>query len=126
MNKKIKKISKVLLGVLLGVFALYLGKVFWIYFLFSFGTIVSALVIPVMLGYIYIGIGLIRFKKWAQCMFFTIVLIAILVEILLVLVEGPTGNPVEGLSHCIFWVSLVAIPVFGISALIRRMRDKSR
>lgn len=121
-----KNIFKTVLGTLLAGLALYLGRVFWIYFLFSFGTIASILIIPVMLGYMYIVISLARFKSWAWGMFFTIVTLAVLIEILLVLVEGPTGNPIEGLSHCIFWVSLVAIPVFGISALIRKILNKPR
>ena len=49
----IKEPFKTLLGILSAIFALYMGRMFWIYFLFSFGTPLSILVIPTMLGYIY-------------------------------------------------------------------------
>ena len=48
-----KKIFKVLLGISLAILALYLGKMFLMYFFMSFGTIVSLLITPIMLGYIY-------------------------------------------------------------------------
>lgn len=125
MDKEMK-FYKGLLGLLLGIFALYVGKMFWGYFIFSFGTIVSFLVIPVMLGYIYIAIGLARLKKWAYTMFFTIVMLALLVEMLLVLTGDSISNMGESIFHLIFWVSLVAVPVFGISALIRKTRERNR
>lgn len=122
-----KNIFKTVLGILLGVLALYLGRIFWIYFLFSFGTIFSILVIPVMIGYVYMSIELIRFKKWAREMFFPIIVSAILIALLLgIMIGGPKigKDIIEWFSIMIFWVSLVVIPVFGISALIRRMRKR--
>ena len=120
----IKEPFKTLLGILSAIFALYMGRMFWVYFLFSFGTPLSILVIPTMLGYIYIAINLTIFKKWAWELFLTIFLLAILVEILFVLVEGPAGNLIEAFAHYVFWISIISIPVFGISALIRKLTDK--
>ena len=124
-----KNTFKIVLGILLASLALYLGRVFWIYFLFSFGTILSILVIPAMLGYIYMAIELARFRKWAVEVFLFIISLAIFIAILFAIIIGSSKirkDVIEWFFIMIFWTSLVVIPVFGISALIRRMRNKSK
>lgn len=113
-------------GILLAGLVLYLGRIFWMYFLFSFGTIFSILIIPVMLGYLYMVIELAKFRKEAWAIFLLIFLLAVFWEVLFIFIWGSKRNLLEGLSHMIFWTSLVVIPVFGISALIRRIQNKSR
>ncbi len=118
-----REVLRSLLGILLAIGALCMGWVFWVWFMLSFGTIFGVWVVPVMLGYIYIVIGLARFKGWAWGMFITIVILAISWTTIDILIGGPDIklNFMEGLSHSIFWISLIAIPVFGISALIRKI-----
>ncbi|MCK9432047.1 MAG: hypothetical protein M0R00_03705 [Candidatus Omnitrophica bacterium] len=119
----INNFLKNLLGIFMGIAMLWIaGRIFFTYFIYSFGTLISFIVAPVILGYIYIAVGLARSKEWAQFIAVTIFGLSIIIEFLLI-VFGLTGtrvNIVEELSHLIFWVSLVAIPVFGISALIRK------
>jgi len=110
-------------GISLAILALYLGQAFWTYFLFSFGTMFSLLIIPVMLGYLYIILGLVSFKKWALSIFSTIVILTIFVEILFIFIEKSQEELLEGFFHIFVWVSLVAIPVFGILALISKKKE---
>lgn len=122
---KLDKTTKYIFGTISALIALYLSKVFWVWFALSFGTIIGVFFTLVWLGYIYIAVNLVTLKKWAYDTFFFIIGLAILIEILLILMEGLPDNLIEGLSHCIFWVSLVVIPVFGISALIRKILKRS-
>jgi len=120
----VKRILEILLGIATAILALALGWVFLSYFGYTFGTIIGVLVILLSLGYIYIIIGIVMLKRWAYKMFFTIVILAIFVEILFIVVGGSQGNFIEGLAHSIFWVSWVAIPVFGISAFVRMIAKR--
>jgi len=122
------KILRVSLGTLIMIGALYLGQAFWIYFVISFGTILSIFIIPIMLGYIYIAIGLAGFKKWAWGIFLIIITLAILLEILLVFIHIAFSKKalVEWFYVFIFIVAAITIPVFGITALIRRLKRKVR
>ena len=120
----IKEPFKTLLGILSAAFALYMGRMFWIYCLFSFGTLLSILVIPTMLGYVYIAINLARFKKWAWTIFVLIVLSAVFFETLFIFIGGSKVSLLEELSAMISLSSMIVIPVFGISALIRKLVGK--
>ena len=119
-----KRILKTISGILLAILAIYLGKAFWQYFMLSFGTALNLLIILIWLGYIYIAIFLIKFKKWALKMFLTIFLSAIGIELILLATGESQTNILESIYHLIFYISLVAIPVFGISALIRKIISK--
>jgi len=122
------KFYKGLLGVLIGILALYMGKGFLVYFPFYFQSIVGPLGIIGGLGYIYMVINLIRLQRWAYVMFFTILLSSIALAIPFAIIAGsePNVNFLEWTHVTFFWVSLIAIAVFGISALIRKIRkDKN-
>ena len=124
-----KKILRTISGILLAALAIYLGKAFWQYFMLSFMTPFGILVSLICIGYIYIVIDLTKLKKRAVTIFITIILSAIFIEIPFVMILEE-GNVMEGLWEwffvMFFWVSLIVIPVFGISALIRKILKKSK
>ncbi len=126
-----KKIYKSIPGILLVIFVISpLGKIFDIYFTPSLINILGLLF---AISWLYIIMGLITLKKWAWklllAIFSTTIAMLVFFELLLRLAGGSRINleslP-EGLLYMVFWVSLVVIPVFGISALIRKIRkDKN-
>ena len=114
-----RKFLKTLLGILLGIGALCLGSGFWAYF--THGVFI---VIPFMLGYIYIAINLSMLKKWAWQVFFFIVAIATIMETLFVLLGGVKEGLVEWFFILIVINGSVIMTVFGISALVRMIRRR--
>lgn len=122
-----KQILKVLVRIPLIALALYSLKAFWVYFALSFGSMSSILITPVMLGYVYIIVGLVRFKRWAQHVFLTIVVLAVFMAILFTSIikdKEVIRDALEWFFIMVFWISLVVIPVSGISFLVRRLRKK--
>jgi hypothetical protein len=111
-----KQILKALSGIVIAIGALCLGWLFWFYFLS--GVFV---VIPFMLGYIYIVINLARFKKWAWQVFSITALLAFIIELLFMLLGGMQERLVELFSILIVIVGSVVMTVFGISALVKRI-----
>ncbi len=76
---------------------------------------------------IYIVINLVRFKKWAWQIFVLILLLAIGMDVFYVLIMGVTRITdvfVEFLFYFIFWLSLAILPIFGIIALIRKIKKR--
>lgn len=114
-----RQIFKTLLGILATTVALSIGWVFWVYF--THGVFI---VIPFMLGYIYIAVNLARFKKWAWQIFLLIILLAIFMEVLFVFLGGEREGLLEWFHILIVIVSSIVITVFGISALIRKLRRR--
>ena len=119
-----KKIFKTILGILLAILAIYLGKAFIVYLALSYSGGVAFLILPFYLAYLYMAIGLLRLKKWALQMFFTIVLSALLMEIIFTVTLRLQSEFFEGIFHTIFWISLLLLPVFGLIALIRKGSEK--
>jgi hypothetical protein len=82
-----------------------------------------------MLGYIWMCIGLARFKKWAWMMFITIFSLAAAITIISLVMkyEAYKSEWMLLLMISIFSVSLVIIPLFAVVALIRAlMRIRKR
>ena len=107
-----KKILRTILGILLAILAIYFGKAFIVYLAFSYSGGVAFLILPFYLGYLYMAIGLLRFKKWAFQMFFTIALSAFFMEVVYIITTGVKGVFLEFLFHTIFWISLLLLPCF--------------
>ena len=113
------KALRALLGIAGAIVALGMGWVFWVYF-----THGMFIVIPFMLGYIYIAVNLARFKKWAWQVFLLIIIFTIIMEVLFVFVGGVREGLLEWFHILIVIVSSVVMTVFGISALVRRIVKK--
>lgn len=79
--------------------------------------------IVVMFGYGCLAVGLVRLRSWAWGVLLIIVLATILMTTLFVIIGGSEnmGNVMEGLSITFFLMSLFILPVFGISALVRKI-----
>jgi len=122
------KIITIITRILLVLLALYLGHSFLIYLVFSFETLFSAWVIPVTLGYLYLIINLARMKKIALIIFSVNFFLSFCISIYLTFSLGEL-NIFFGISNWLpvvfFWVSLIILPVFGISALVRKLIKKS-
>ena len=97
-----KKVLKTASGILLAILAIYLGKAFVIYMALSFSGRVAFLILPFYLAYLYMAIGLLRLKKWAFQMFFTIVLSAFFMEVVYIITTGVRGIFLEFLFHFVF------------------------
>lgn len=114
-----RKVFKALLGILIAIGALCLGWGFGFYFLNG-----VFIVIPFMLGYIYIAINLARFKKWAWQVFSVIASLSFLIEILFILLGRVRERLLELSSILIVINGSIIITVFGISALVRTIARK--
>jgi len=72
-------------------------------------------------------LNLVKLKQWSIVIFITLILSAIFIEIPFVIIlekESIIKGFREWFFIMFFWVSLILIPVFGISALIRKIVKK--
>ena len=108
------------LGVLAAVSALGMGWGFWIYFMNG-----VVMVIPFMLGYIYVCVGLFRFQRWAFGILFTSMALSFVALFIYILgQEIDIKAYFEWLLGIFTWVSIITMSVFGICALIRKLISK--
>lgn len=91
-------------------------------------TIFSVLVFPVLVGYIFLVMGFFKWRKWAWELFLFTLALAVIIELIFVLVLNLWANFdwVQGFFDWFFGLSLLIFPVFGISALIRRILRKKQ
>ena len=78
------------------------------------------------LGYVWLIIGLSKQRSWAWGILFIIVLATVLFMVLFLVIGGPEVhiNAIEWFASLFFWMSLFIFPVFGISAIVRRIRRR--
>lgn len=103
------------------ILAICMGWGFW---LFLKGGVV--VVLPFMLWYVYILIGLARFKKWAYELFIFIVSLALFIEALFIILGEVRGRFFELFLILMVVVSSIGIIVAGVLALVRRFITSSR
>ncbi|MCX5710653.1 MAG: hypothetical protein NT060_01595 [Candidatus Omnitrophica bacterium] len=86
-------------------------------------TIFSILVFPVLVGYIFLVVGLLKGRKWAWDLLFFMLIVTAMIEFLSVLILNLWVNFdwVQGFFDWFFGLSLLIFPVFGIAALIRKL-----
>lgn len=114
-----KDFLKTFLGIPVAILALCMGWGFWAFL--SNGAVIA---FPFMLGYIYLVINLASFKKWAWQMFTTIIAVALFFQALDMFILKIKVNFFEWMSYFIFGASMIVMPVFGISALIRYIKKR--
>lgn len=109
-----------LLKILMIPLSILAGWGFWIFL--NGGIIV---VLPFMIGYIYMLIELTRLKKWAFQFFEVVFLLSLFIEILFILF-GVNDELLELFLIIIVFVSSIGIFVLGISTLVRKLMKKAR
>jgi len=119
-----RKLSKLLIGILLASFALYLSKGFLIYISISRCNPLSLVFGLIWIGYIYIVGGLVKLKRWALSAFTTIFLLSGFIEIIIAIMGGRMEDFAEGFNHVFVWLSVIIMPIFGASEWKRRMDKK--
>jgi hypothetical protein len=113
------EVLKNLLGMLATFLALGMGWGFWIYFING-----VVIVVPFMLGYVYICINIAKFKKWAWQSILCIIIAALIMELLFIFLGGVEEGLFEWFFILIVFTSSIVMTVFGISVLIRKLCTK--
>jgi hypothetical protein len=122
-----KKIWKRILGVLAAVVVFYEviktvsgSDSFELYFT----TLLFFLALPAIIGHLFLAIGLIKLKRWAWITFSFISLLAVLLGWSVVIILGLKFT-VNSFFHSFFGVSLIVMPVLGVSFIIRKIMRKN-
>lgn len=110
-----------LVRIVITILAIGMGWGFW---LFLRGGVV--VVLPFMLWYIYILIGLARFKKWAFELFIFIVSLALFIEALFIILGGVKERFFDLFLILMVIVSSIGIIVAGAVALVRKFSIGNR
>lgn len=122
-----KNIYKIVLGILVIVLLLLcFGKPLGINFTFSFFNILGLFFV---LSWLYIFVGLLRFKRWAWGIFLVTLMLIVLTVIISVTLWGlkiDAEELPEALLYMFFWFSLLTISIFCIFTVIRKLIRKYR
>jgi len=100
--------------------AICAGWGFWMYL--NEGV---AIVIPFILGYIFMVIELARLKKWAIQFFIFILSLVLIIEVLFIALGGIKEGWLELFQILNVIVSSIGIIVLGISTLVRKSIKKA-
>lgn len=124
---------KKILGICIGIFALYIGKEMVKLFCFFLGGAIYVspfyfILILFYLIYIYMVIGLFRFKKWAWYLFGCTILL-VFFFIVHSLWESPNIN-----INAIFlaipivwpWVCITILPLIIVITIVKRIKKKTK
>jgi len=116
-----KRASAVLIAIV-PIYAIYIAVMInWELYLASLLIILS---LPAIVGQIFLVIGLIKLEKWAWTTFVFISLLSVILGLIEMLALDVVWS-VDIFLNSFFEVSLIVMPVLGVSLIVRKMLGRS-